>query len=59
MTPDKGHTTLVNDLKSIAADAENFEFHDFKNTSYAAPKMTLVAKLEEIIKNTKEGFYDN
>ena len=56
---EKEHIFLVNDLKNILQDAENYEFHDFKNDAYGAPKIALVEKLQTVINNVKEGKYDN
>ena len=53
------HDLLVAHLKDITRLAEEKEFHDFANERYPAPKMELVAQLENIIKNTKNGLYDN
>lgn len=56
---DKGHVALVNDLSEIFNEACECQFHDMLNTNYAAPKLTLVYKLNDIINNTREGKYDN
>jgi len=56
MTP---HELLIRDLKVILAEAEAFEFHDFKNTKYAQPKMTLYTQLSVVIERIKNGDYDN
>ena len=49
---------LVAHLNAILEDAKNFEFDDFKNTKYPAPKMELVMQLENVINNVKNGLYD-
>ena len=56
MTPNE---LLVAHLEAIKDDAVKGEFGDFTNNKYPAPKMELVAQLENIIKNTKNGLYDN
>ena len=54
----EAHHRLVAHLGYIFLDAVYCEFHDFKNEKYAAPKMELVAQLENVIKNVKSGLYD-
>lgn len=56
---DRPHSYLLRDLSFIIAEAEGFEFHDFKNTKYPAPKRELIAQLTSIINNVKNGDYDN
>lgn len=54
-----GHNALMQDLSEILYEAFHYEFNDFKNEKYAAPKMTLVSKLQEVIDHAKNGKYDN
>lgn len=56
---DKGHNNLVQDLKELLAEAEDYQFHDFKNSEHAAPKIALVGRLDAIKDNVIEGRYDN
>lgn len=56
---DKGHSALVEDVKSFYQDVCSLQFHDLLNTDYAAPKMALMEKLEMIKSNLMEGKYDN
>lgn len=49
---------LISDLYDILELAKANEFHDFKNKSFATPKVQLVRILQKIIDNTKEGVYD-
>ncbi len=56
---DKGHDNLINDLKLLYTEAIDFEFHDFKNTRYATPKIELHKKLLALINNNRDGKYDN
>jgi len=56
---DKGHAKLIKDLFDLLIEAEAFEFHDFKNQHYAAPKVTLAGKLEKLRQNVIGGRYDN
>jgi hypothetical protein len=56
---DKGHKKLVKDLRKLLDEAEKYEFHDFKNTSYPAPKMTLADRLRVMRRDTLNGVYDN
>lgn len=56
---DNGHTKLMDDLARLTEEAYHYEFHDFKNTKYAAPKVELRAKLLAIAQNVIEGKYDN
>lgn len=55
---DTGHAVLVAHLDLLAEDAHAQHFHDFA-ADVATPKMYLVQRLEAIIKNAKEGMYDN
>lgn len=54
-----GHQKLVVDLKQLLNEAEDKEFHDFENTTYATPKVMLVRRLETLVENVKNGEYDN
>ena len=56
---DIGHLKLLDDITSLLKDASDYQYHDFKNSLYAAPKLALVQKLDWLLKNTKEGKYDN
>ena len=56
---DKGHKKLLADLKSLMRMAENFEFHDFKNTEFATPKIELRSILLTMAERVVEGEYDN
>ena len=53
------HELLLAHLKAILDDAQAKEFHDFENNKYPAPKLELVAQLENVIRNAKHGLYDN
>lgn len=59
MEEDKGHDGLIKDLNDILMEADNFHFHDFKNSRYATPKVELVLKLQTIINRARNGRYDN
>lgn len=59
MPEDKGHIALIDDLCDLFNLASAFEFHDFKNNTYAMPKVELVRRLDEMRKKTIEGDYDN
>lgn len=56
---DMGHINLLLDLGALMRDAQRHEFHDFKNDKYAAPKMELVNRLNDIATKAKDGKYDN
>ena len=56
---DNPHDNLINDVKNLLNDVENYEFHDFRNSAYAMPKVALITRLEALIEKTKEGKYDN
>lgn len=56
---DEGHVALMNDLDSLRQLADNYEFHDFKNTSFATPKVELHQRLIDMASNVKSGVYDN
>jgi hypothetical protein len=53
------HELLVAHLEDICRLAKEKEFHDFENNKFPMPKMELVMQLENIIRNTKAGLYDN
>jgi hypothetical protein len=56
---DMGHDNLLNDINKFFKDVTEYQYHDFKNSIYDAPKLALVKKLEWLINNTKDGKYDN
>ncbi len=56
---DEGHNKLIDDLGVVWQEAQSFQFHDFRNSNYATPKVKLVEKLQAIIDGAKEGKYDN
>lgn len=56
---DTGHTQLIADIEKLLDEARRFEFHDFKNTSFAAPKMVLAETLRIMRNKTLNGKYDN
>ena len=53
------HELLIKHLKCLLDEAEGYEFHDFRNTKYATPKVDLVRLLLAIVENAKSGEYDN
>lgn len=55
---DGGHIKLVDDVKDIFDRVKAFQYND-EYSEYAFPKKTLVDDLNELIKNTKRGDYDN
>lgn len=56
---DKGHEQLVNDLRALLAEAQLYEFHDFRNQTYATPKVALAGKLAKMRADVIYGIYDN
>lgn len=58
-TQDTGHQNLINDIDALRAEVVGFEFHDFKNEKYFAPKIALADKFRELRNNTITGKYDN
>lgn len=54
-----GHQILIADLMELLAEARAFQFHDFKNTDYATPKVALDQRFRELSENTRDGRYDN
>ena len=59
ITGDPGHDALMKDLYELYQEAWHEQFHDFKNDKYAAPKVTLVKKLDELVVKVMHGEYDN
>lgn len=58
-TEDTGHKNLIDDLTAILVKAELFNYHDFHEHGFAAPKMELVEDLQALIALAKAGAYDN
>ncbi len=56
---DKGHKGLLDDITELYNEVEAYEFHDFKNEKYPAPKISLAQKLHQIRENVINGKYDN
>lgn len=56
---DKGHDKLISDLSMLLLEAQQYEFHDFRNQRYATPKVELVRQLNQLADNVKNGDYDN
>jgi hypothetical protein len=54
-----GHDKLMQDLTDLWKDAFEYQYHDFKNTKYATPKVALVNRLNQIAGMVKNGKYDN
>jgi hypothetical protein len=54
-----GHNALMEDLANLTKEAYDYEFHDFKNEKYGAPKIVLREKLLELAQNVVDGKYDN
>lgn len=54
-----GHEKLVSDLKKLLKEAEDYQFHDFKNEKYPTPKIQLVLELGAISDKARTGKYDN
>lgn len=53
-----GHEQLIIDLKDLLKQAEAFTFHDFKS-DIGAPKIELDRQLQILIKNNRNGRYDD
>jgi len=56
---DKGTDSLISDLAVLTKEALGYEFHDFKNTKYATPKLELMNRLSAMRENIEDGIYDN
>lgn len=56
---DKPHRNLIAEIEDILAKAKAFEYHDFKNTYYVAPKMELANRLRVFRNDVLNGKYDN
>lgn len=56
---DDGHENLMQDIADLGYEAQNFEFHDFKNKKYPTPKVELRRRLLEMADRVVEGKYDN
>ncbi len=56
---DVGHDALIYDLQELVREADQYAFHDYKNSKYPFPKATLIAKMETILQRVKGGYYDN
>lgn len=53
-----GSMRLFLDLEALMQEAAAGEFGDFTNNKYAAPKMVLAQKLEDMRQNVINGKYD-
>lgn len=56
---DAGHDGLMQDLRTLVQEAEQYSFHDYKNKKYPMPKVALVETLKKIADRVKDGYYDN
>lgn len=54
-----GHDALVLELGKLLAEAKDFQFHDYRNSKYAAPKVELHKKLLQLARDVQSGKYDN
>lgn len=54
-----GHNALIADILALLGEATECEFHDFKNTKYATPKVELYNRLHTMIARVQDGTYDN
>ena len=56
---DKGHVALVQDVTDLRNEVMTFQFHDFKNEHYPAPKIELRNRLIAMADAVVDGKYDN
>lgn len=56
---DEGHHKLVSELAVLMKEAEAYEFHDFKNSTYPTPKVELERRLLLMAQGVRDGKYDN
>jgi hypothetical protein len=56
---DPGQDALMDDLAQLLDEAFHFQFHDFRNTKYATPKVELRNQLLALADNVAAGRYDN
>lgn len=56
---DPGHKCLLIETTMLLQHVNDYQFHDFKNTKLAAPKMGLDAMLEVLKDHLRAGQYDN
>lgn len=56
---DVGHLNLLHDTQKLKKEAEDYEFHDFKNGNYATPKNKLREYLLKMAEEVINGRYDN
>jgi hypothetical protein len=55
----EGHNKLMQDLTDVWKDAYDYQYHDFKNKRYPAPKVALRNRLLQLADNVVNGKYDN
>lgn len=55
----QGHEKLMMDLCTLVVEAAEYQFHDFRNAKYAAPKIELRTQLLKLADNVVNGRYDN
>lgn len=53
-----GQKVLIADLESLLALAKAGEFGDFTSTKFAAPKLALADRLQDLRQNVINGKYD-
>jgi hypothetical protein len=56
---DAGHTGLITDIRKLLKEAMDYDFHDYKNKKYPAPKAALIAHLSQMVSRAQNGWYDN
>lgn len=54
-----GHNKLMTDLADVVKDAHEYQYHDYKNKKYPAPKVALRNRLLQLAENVVNGKYDN
>ena len=59
MSRDNGQIALEADVTNLLGRITSYDYHDYRNTTFPFPKLALIQKLEWLIKNVKEGKYDN
>ena len=58
MELEKGQQVLINDLIELLSEVKAGEFGDFASQKYTMPKMAIITRFEEFVKNVKNGKYD-
>ena len=56
---DPGHKCLLSNIIVLLKQTNEYQYHDFKNSHFATPKMALLAAFDVLRERVQTGEYDN